>query len=57
MDEMVIVGPFEAIQGRFCAGAFVEMKINDNEDGEKLIKRLGKIAVAGNDGLKQYRRS
>jgi hypothetical protein len=42
---------FEAIQGRFyqkkiivlCAGAFAEM----NEDGEKLIKRLAKIAAAG----------
>ncbi len=50
-----IVGPFEAIQGQFyrkqiivfCAGAFAEI----NENGEKLIKRLAKIAAAGNDGL------
>jgi hypothetical protein len=49
-----IVGPFEAIQGQFyrkqiivfCAGAFAEI----NENGEKLIKRLAKIAAAGNDG-------
>jgi hypothetical protein len=47
-----IVGPFEAIQGRFlsktdyivfCAGAFVEI----NEDGEKLSHKtfLAKIAA------------
>jgi hypothetical protein len=31
----------------FCVGAFAE----SNEDGEKLIKCLAKIAAAGNDGL------
>ena len=30
----------------FCAGAFAEI----NENSEKLIKRLAKIAAAGNDG-------
>ena len=53
-----IVGPFEAIHVRFYqkqiivfyAGAFAEI----NEDGEKLIKRLAKIA--GSCGLNTDRK-